>query len=1139
MSVRSSISRFAAKPVRSTEGGSLGETRRFLVGIDVGSTTVKAVVCTQPGDKPLFHDYRRHEGRQAETVLDVLQRAKSELGMADGSMRLFMTGSGGQQLAQMLSARFVQEVAAVSLAVERAYPEVRSVIELGGQDAKMILFQDGGVEGRRKKIATMNDKCAGGTGVIIEKIAAKLHLSYEDLVTQTYEHAQLYPVAGKCGVFAETDITGLQKHGVPNNDLIASLFRAIVLQNLSVLTRGNTLMPTVFLLGGPNAYFPGLQIAWRKGLLDFWKRKNIPLPDGAAIETLVTAPPLAEYFAAMGAIEFGASEPEHGLQYHGTRNLDVFIRENDRCPDLMGLRRGLCTDPAELIEFRAEYAVTPSAALTPVSHPSEVFIGLDGGSTSTKAVAITPRGDVVCASYRLSQSDPITDAVTVLRDLRAQLCGSGKPVRVLGLGTTGYSKDLLKKVLSADIALVETVAHAKSSLRLFPDVDAIIDVGGQDIKIIVLQNGTVKDFKLNTQCSAGNGYFLQAAAEALGIAVQDFADTAFRAKRMPNFSYGCAVFLQSDIVNFQRLGWRPEEILAGLATVLPKNVFLYVAGVSNVARLGRRIVLQGGTQRNLAVVKAEVDFIHEHYHGDGIPEVKIHPNCCEAGAIGAALEVMEHYRTTQRTVFPGFASLDTIEYSIRRDESTRCRFCTNRCLRTFVELRSGGSAENARHVVIASCPRGEAESADDVRKINASWNRQREAAPNYVHMAAEQAWQPTHPPLASASQNRRLAIFSSRRSAYKSRFRAGIRIGIPRALNLFTYAPLFSAYFESLGVLPEHLHYSHFASSEKYQQAAGFSAIDPCYPSKIAVSHVFELLQHCEKEPLDAIFFPMFDVLTSPLKDCSGSNACPSGSATPEAVKAAFSRTVDWFEQRKVRYLNPVIDLEDLDLFKYQMFSCWNQILALDWEENSRAVDIAFAEWLEFEDNLRRQARCTLDDLEQSGRVGLVMLGRPYHHDPGLNQGILDELQRLGYPIFSQSLLPLDEDLLASLFRGQLRKGVIRSPFDISDVWKQSFSASSNHKLWAAKFVARHPNLISVELSNFKCGHDAFISRTIEEIIERSGKPHFSFRDLDENRPLASIRIRVETIHYFLKQYQERLQSNSRMAARSSRHAGS
>jgi len=1127
---RGTKSQSLASPARSTESGRPGEAPSFLVGIDVGSTTVKAVVCAKPGGLPLFRDYRRHEGRQAEAVLDVLHRAKVELGMADGAMRLFMTGSGGQQLANMLSARFVQEVAAVSIAVEKTYPEVRSVIELGGQDAKLILFQESGIEGRRKKIATMNDKCAGGTGVVIEKIAAKLHVSREDLCTQTYDDAQIYPIAGKCGVFAETDITGLQKHGVPTGDLIASLFHAIVLQNLSVLTRGNTLMPAVFLLGGPNAFLPGLQNAWRKGLLDFWKRKNIPVPDGANPELLVRVPPMAEYFAAMGAIEFGASEPESGLQYHGTRVLETSVRHSDRCPDLIGFHRGLCADAAELNEFRAEYAGNSSGPGI-VSHPSEVFIGLDGGSTSTKAVAISPAGEVVCSSYRLSQSDPITDALTVLRDLRAQLETPERPVKVLGLGTTGYSKDLLKKVLSADAALVETVAHAKSSLRLFPDVDAIIDVGGQDIKIIVLQNGTVKDFKLNTQCSAGNGYFLQAAAEALGIPVQDFAATAFCAKRVPKFSYGCAVFLQSDIVNFQRLGWRPEEILAGLATVLPKNVFLYVAGVSNVARLGRRFVLQGGTQRNLAVVKAELDFIKEHYHGDGVPEVKIHPNCCEAGAIGAALEVSEHYRTTQRTVFPGFAFLDTIEYSIRRDESTRCRYCTNRCLRTFVELRPGESAEPAKHVVIASCERGEAESADEVRKINAGWSRLREASPNYVRIAAEQAWHPTHPPLSIANLAGRRKLFPPARSAHKSQLRAGIHIGIPRALNLFTYAPLFSAYFESLGVRPEHLHYTHFSSAEKYQQAAGFSAIDPCYPSKIAVAHVFELLQHCDREPLDAIFFPMFDVLTSPLKDCSGSNACPSGSATPEAVKAAFSRTVDWFAQRKVQYLNPVVDLADRDLFKYQMFSCWNRILALDWEENSRAVDIAFEQWQEFEDKLRRQARRTLDDLEQSGRVGLVMLGRPYHHDPGLNQGILDELQKLGYPVFSQSLLPLDEDLLESLFEGQLARGIIRNPLDISDVWKQSFSASSNHKLWAAKFVARHSNLISVELSNFKCGHDAFISRTIEEIIERSGKPHFSFRDLDENRPLASIRIRVETMHYFLKQYQERLRLRSRLTA--------
>jgi predicted CoA-substrate-specific enzyme activase len=1080
----------------------------------------------------LLLDYCRHESRQAETVLRALQQAKSKLGIADGNLRLFMTGSGGQKLAELLGARFVQEVAAVTQAVENSYPEVRSVIELGGQDAKMIFFQEGDLRGRRKKIATMNDKCAGGTGVVIEKIAAKLHISSSDLVTQSYEDAQIYSVAGKCGVFAETDITGLQKQGVPPAHLMASMFHAIVLQNLSVLARGYTLRPTVFLLGGPNAYFPGLQVAWRKGLLDLWERKNIELPEGVAPETLITVPPMAEYFAAIGAIEFGAAETANAVQYastgqyQGTRALEEYIR-NEASRGQGTASTGLCSSDAELDEFRRSYSVPAAQPPTYVEREMEVFVGLDGGSTSTKAVALSREGGIIAASYRLSQSDPITDAVAVLRDLRGKLELSARQIKVLGLATTGYSKGLLKKAFSADMSLVETVAHAKSSLRLYPDVDAIIDVGGQDIKIIMLRNGAVKDFKLNTQCSAGNGYFLQAAAEGLGIKVEDFAETAFRARRMPQFSYGCAVFLQSDIVNFQRQGWKPEEILAGLATVLPKNVFQYVAGVTNVATLGKRLVLQGGTQRNLAVVKAEIDFIQQHYHGDGRPEVVVHPNCCEAGAIGAALQVMEQNGAGYSTRFPGFELLDTLEYSILRDETTRCHFCANRCLRTFVELSSGaGGAAGKKRIIIANCERGEAESAEAVKEINTTWESLRESCPNYVQLAAEQAWLPTHPASAVIKSRRKLATLFSSKDATSQPRRAKIQIGIPKALNLFTYAPLFSAYFESLGVPAQNLHYSSFSSPERYQQAAGFSAVDPCFPSKVAIAHVFELLQRCKSEPLDAIFFPMFDVLTTPLEECSGSNACPSGSATPEAVKADFSRTVNWFEQAGVQYLNPVVDMEDRELFKYQIFSCWKDLLQLDWQENSRAVEIAFDAWKDFEAGMRRQARVTLEELERKGEIGLVMLGRPYHHDPGLNQGILEELQKLGYPIFSQSLLPMDAELLDRLFAADIAAGLIRSPLEISDVWKNTFSASSNHKIWAAKFVARHPNLISVELSNFKCGHDAFISRVIEQIIEQSGKPHFSFRDLDENRPLASIRIRVETMHYFLRNYRERLQKN-------------
>jgi predicted nucleotide-binding protein (sugar kinase/HSP70/actin superfamily) len=578
-------------------------------------------------------------------------------------------------------------------------------------------------------------------------------------------------------------------------------------------------------------------------------------------------------------------------------------------------------------------------------------------------------------------------------------------------------------------------------------------------------------------------------------------------------------------VNFQRQGWTPEEILAGLANVLPKNIFLYVAGVSNVATLGRRFVLQGGTQRNLAVVKAELDFILKHYHGSGHPEVIVHPNCCEAGAIGAALEAIEFCQAGHSTVFPGFKFLDTLHYTIHRDETTRCRFCANHCLRTFVDLKDA-HAESATLslVIIATCERGEAESTEVARKISSSWKARRQSFPNYVQQAAEQAWLPTHPVSAATGFRHKPIVIFSHRSQAKEQYRTRMHIGIPRALNLFTYAPLFSAYFESLGIPAQNLHYSHFTSPRSYQEAAGFSAVDPCFPSKVSIAHVFELLRNCKREPLDAIFFPMFDVLTTPLEGCVGSCACPSGSATPEAVKAAFSRTVDWFRKARVQYINPVLDLADRDLFKYQMFYCWKKPLHLDWQENSRAVDIAYATWEAFEAKFRQQARCTLNELERSGGIGLVMLGRPYHHDPGLNQGILEELQRLGYPIFSQSLLPLDTDLLDRLFGAEVQAGFIRSPLDISDVWKNTFSASSNHKLWAAKFVARHPNLISVELSNFKCGHDAFISRVIEQIIEQSGKPHFSFRDLDENRPLASIRIRIETMDYFLRHYRDQLQ---------------
>jgi predicted nucleotide-binding protein (sugar kinase/HSP70/actin superfamily) len=710
-------------------------------------------------------------------------------------------------------------------------------------------------------------------------------------------------------------------------------------------------------------------------------------------------------------------------------------------------------------------------------------------------------------------------------------------LEVLGVATTGYAKDILRDVLKADVALVETVAHTESALKFYEDPHVIVDVGGQDIKIIILHNGRVKDFKLNTQCSAGNGYFLQSTAEGFGLNVNQFADLAFSAQSMPVFGYGCAVFMQSDIVNFQRQGWQAEEILAGLAAVLPKNVFLYVASIPNLAALGTRFVLQGGTQNNLAVVKAEVDFIRNSFRAAGKkPEIIVHEHCGESGAIGAAQESLRVWRNGQQSTFIGLDAVRKIEYRTTRNESTRCYFCKNNCLRTFIDVRTEPAKNlvpiekvtkvplmlGEQRLIIATCEKGTVEDLNDMKGIKAGLDQIRDKHPNFVDYASKEVFRPTNAKSVADPIPARAWTKAAKERVTLMQNRGKVRIGIPRVLNIYTYAPLFNGYFESLGVQPENIIYSDYTSSELYRAGASRGAIDPCFPAKIGISHVYNLIQEKhQKKPLDAIFFPMYDVLHSPLVKIVGANACPTVTATPETVKAAFTKENDVFAEYNLKYIDPVLNFADRKLFAYQMLQAWQAVLGLSTEENDRAVEAGFAALQDYETSIRKRARQVLDQLEREDRIGIVMLARPYHHDPGLNHEILDEFQKLGYPIFSQNTLPLDEDLLERLFGEEVRAGVVTSPLDITDAWKNSYSCSTNHKVWAAKFAARHPNLVALEISSFKCGHDAPIYGVVEGIVEQSGTPYFCFKDLDENKPSGSIKIRVETIDYFLRRYRE------------------
>jgi len=1115
---------------------------RYRVGLDVGSTTVKAAVIEAVTDRILWQDYQRHDAHQAEKLLEFLQGMEAEVGIAPDNCRMFITGSGGNALSTLIGAKFVQEVNAVALAVEKLHPEVNSVIELGGQDAKVIIFKKDGENGRRKKIPSMNDKCAGGTGAVIDKINAKLKIPPDELCNQGYKGIKIHPVAGKCGVFAETDINGLQKQGIPADELMASLFDAIVLQNLTVLTRGHTLRPHVLLLGGPNTFIRGMREAWQHNIPLLWEERGIKLPPDVIPEDAIKTPENALYFAAMGAVEFGKGEDAEIGRYLGTQKLERYIYEGRRQEKAASGSRGLSASKKELEEFKAQY--WRPKFVPAVFQPGErvqAFVGLDGGSTSTKAVLLSEHGEVLSKAYQLSKGNPIQDTIELFENLRRQVETQGAILEVLGVGTTGYAKDILQRVLHADVALVETVAHTESAVRFYHDPHVIVDVGGQDIKMIVLKNGRVKDFKLNTQCSAGNGYFLQSTAEGFGIPVENYAEVAFSAETMPVFGYGCAVFLQSDIVNFQRQGWRPEEILAGLATVLPRNVFLYVAKVPSLAALGTRFILQGGTQNNLAAVKAQVDFLRASFRSTGKePEIVVHQHCGESGAIGAGIEAIRLWRNGQRTTFIGLDAVRTISYRTTHSEETRCNFCKNACLRTFLDIQNGLAEgwvppsfrtsfptkvplhPGEQRLIVANCEKGAVEDVETMRGIKAHLDATKAANPNLVEIAAREVWRSRHPESVADPIPARGWTAAARRRVTLMKRRAQLRIGIPRVLNMYAYAPLFSSYLESLGVPAENVVYSDFTSGEMYRAGSSRGSIDPCYPSKITIAHVHNLIfnKHARK-PLHAIFFPMFDVLASPLLNTKGHNACPTVSVTPETVEAAYTKETDLFAEHGIRYVHPLLNLSDRKLFARQMLQAWAPVLGLSEEENVAAIEIGYRELGKFESSIRRRARKVLDQLESEEKLGLVMLGRPYHHDPGINHEILEQFQKLGYSIFSQSTLPLDEDLLERLFGEEVRAGVISHPLDISDVWKTANSASSNHKIWAAKFTARHRNLVALEVSSFKCGHDAPIYSVIEQIVERSGTPFFSFKDLDENRPANTIKLRIETIDYFLKRYRE------------------
>ncbi|MBM4366968.1 MAG: CoA activase [Deltaproteobacteria bacterium] len=1115
---------------------SVAPSSSLAIGLDVGSTTVKAVVVDPATQQILWSDYQRHETRQPEKAMEFLVRI-GEAFPATTGIGIFVTGSGSGPLAAPLGARFVQEVNAVTLAVEKLHPDVRAVVELGGQDAKIVMFQEG-ADGKKTPITSMNDKCASGTGATIDKCMVKVGMKPEELSNLRFDPTRLHHVAAKCGVFAETDIVNLVKSGIPSGEIMNSLADAIVHQNLSVLTRGNTLKDRVLLLGGPNTYLPFLVECWRMRIPETWAQRGYAAPD-RAVQELIFTPPNAQYYAAFGAVVYGLAEG-NDARYAGLDGLRDYV-QNGRAARL-GASAGapLVVDDAVLQAFLDKHTIPSFQPATFL--PGAVVrgvIGLDGGSTSTKAVLVGRDGAVLYKSYRLSKGNPIADTREILREIRDYVTGQGATLDCLGFGATGYAAAVLEESVKADVNIVETVAHMMAAVSFFPDVDVICDIGGQDIKVVFLRETPeggrdVKDFRLSNQCSAGNGTLLQAMAEQFGVPLHQYADTAFAADLSPRFSYGCAVFLDADRVNFQKEGFTAPEMLAGLAQVLPKNVWQYVVQVPRLAQFGTRYVLQGGTQRNLAAVKAQVDYIEAR-----VPEaqVRVHPHCGEAGAIGAAMETLRVVTRRGHSTFIGLDAAIDLAFTTRNDEETRCTFCPNNCSRTFIDTRTP-DGRTSRYISGFSCEKGTVESKEALKVLAKQRATLRDQFPNLVHEESTLAFRHFYdqrplPPAGSSTRDvevRKLPFFRVARRAFNRGFQRshadlrGIKVGIPRVLNLYSTGPFFRTFLETLGLPRENVVFSTATSEEMWAEGGRYGSVDPCFPSKVTQAHVHELLMHAHTDhkrgPLDYIWYPCLTHVPSWVSGTMDHAACPIVAGNPNVIKAAFTREKDFFADRGIEYIDAALSFAEPNLMKKRLFDTWGPRLGVTEDEVGFAVDEGLAALRAFDDSMQAKGRAILDQVEREDRVAILIVGRPYHLDPGLNHGIPEEFQLLGYPVLSMRSLPRDPAWLRRFFGDT-------DPMSINDVWPENYSANSSQKVWAVRLAARHPNIAVLDLSSFKCGHDAPTYGVIDSIVSKSKTPWSALHDVDANKPGGSIAIRVKTYAYRLKRVEEDLRERS------------
>ena len=1075
------------------------------IGIDVGSTTVKLAILDE-NNQVKYSVYRRHHADVRATIVEVLSEAAE--GFGDERMTIAITGSGGLLLAQWLGIEFVQEVIASKTAVEIFIPKTDVAIELGGEDAKIIYFENG-IEQR------MNGTCAGGTGAFIDQMAALLNTDAGGLNELAQNATTIYPIASRCGVFAKTDVQPLLNEGARKEDIAASIFQSVVTQTISGLACGRPIRGYVAFLGGPLQYLPELRKRFYETLeLD---EEHRIVPDNAHL------------FVASGcAIAGAASETVRAEKLSDVldrlKNLgDIQGSEVVRLPPLFA-------SDAELDEFNERHAAECVKRESLMDYTGVAYLGIDAGSTTFKATLIDEEGSLLWSHYVSNKGDVLGCAKAAIAKLYNDMpvdAETGEPLITIGHATvTGYGEALLLEALRVDSGEIETVAHLRGAQQMLPGVEFILDIGGQDMKCLRVKDGVIDHIMLNEACSSGCGSFIESFATGLNLDVSEFAKTAIHAEHPVDLGSRCTVFMNSRVKQAQKEGATVGDIAAGLAISVIKNALFKVIKIRDPHDVGTKVIVQGGTFLNDAVLRAFEQLAGVH---------AVRPDIAgNMGAYGAALLARDRYRkqvaalesshdqaeaagersegcaasersssaastapqvesASARTTSASagrsegceaserssadaevvtpqikstLLSLEQIESLAPTHKTVRCKGCSNACLLTVNDFgKDENTGKHRRFITGNRCEKGAGALDKKSQQVpNLFEYKSKRLFDHYMPLSADKAPRGT--------------------------------VGIPRALNMYENYPFWFTFFTKLGwrvVLSD--------PSTKKTYEAGIESMPSesvCYPAKLSHGHIMNLL---DKHP-DFIWFPC-SKWERQEDDTAGNHFnCPIVASYAEALRL----NIDELRESSTQFLNPWLPYDKKEHLKKRLMVelieahpelMGEGVSAPTQAEVDAAVDAAWAEDEAFKRDMRVKGTETLKWMEETGTHGIVLAGRPYHNDPEINHAIPELLTSFGLAV-------LTEDSIAHL-------GTLERPIRLVDQWMY------HTRLYAAAKVAtERRDLDLIQLNSFGCGLDALTTDQVQEILESAGKVYTVLK-IDEVSNLGAARIRVRSLLAALK----------------------